>query len=165
MLRSPVVAAADIERVMAQALGAVVQRTAEVPFTHSDYYRAELGPHLARSFLAFEGLRDPGDLATAKLHTNDLEEQWREDGRRQVNLDPGMLGLGQMVLASCKPAAHRVYLGQGVYGELEYLFERSSFRSLPWTYPDYREPWAIAFFNVVREGHRVALKESRWSAA
>ena len=161
LLRNPTVELAVIDQVLVDAFGPVLDRTEERAFTHSDYYRSELGEGLLRSFLAFAGLRDPVDLASAKRRSNVLEERWREDGRRRVNLDPGTLNLGQVVLASCKPAAHRVCLGQGVHAELEYLFQRGSFHPLPWTYPDYREAWVVAFFNRVREGHRETLKETR----
>jgi len=34
-----------------------------------------------------------------------------------VNIDPGYISLGKLVLASTKDHAHRLYLGEGVYGE------------------------------------------------
>jgi len=130
------------------------------PFGYTPYYEREMGPGIRRAFLVMEGRHDPGDLAALKLRSNRLEERWAREGRRRVNLDPGTLGLGQLVLATGKPAAHRVYLAHGIYAEVEYVFERGSFRPLPWTYPDYREPAVIGFFNGARERLRRLRKET-----
>jgi hypothetical protein len=51
-----------------------------------------------------------------------------------------------------------VYLGRGVHAELEYVFEGDSFRPVPWTYPDYRDPGALQFFNGVRRQHKEARR-------
>jgi hypothetical protein len=54
------------------------------------------------------------------------------------------------VLASCKDYSHRLYLGDGVYGELTLIFEHGAWRAMPWTYPDYRTEAYQAFFSRVR---------------
>jgi len=161
LLRSRTAAREGVLSVLSERFGEVDEATAEFPFTHSAYYDREMGPGLFRSFLAFRGLRDPGELSALKLETNALEGAWAGEGSRKVNLDPGLLNLTQVVLASGKAAAHRVYVGRGIYAEVELVFERGSFRPYAWTYPDYREPGAVDFFNCLREGHRVALKENR----
>ncbi len=161
LLRSPEVDPQAVTGALAARFGEVVQATQEAPFHFSAYYDREMGPGLLRSFLAIGGRRDPGELSALKLATNALEHAWAGPGGRRVNLDPGLLDLNHLVLATGKPAAHRVYLAGGIYAEVELVFERGSFRPLPWTYADYREPGAVEFFNRLREGHRVARKESR----
>ena len=140
--------------------GAVALATPLRPFGHTTYYEREMGPGIRRLHLVMEGRHDPGGLAALKLRSNAFEGEWARAGRRRVNLDPGILGLGQLVLATGKPAAHRVYLAHGIYAEVEYVFERGSFRPLPWTYPDYREPAVIGFFNGARERLRRLRKET-----
>lgn len=120
-----------------------------------------MGEGLRRSYAAVEGVVEPERLAPVKLEANALEERWAEAGRRRVNLDPGLLGLTQLVLASLKPSGHRVYLGQGVYAEVEYVFKRGTFERLPWTYGDYAEADVIEFFNELREAHRVGRRGPR----
>ena len=132
-----------------------------IAFPGEGYYAREMGPGLRRMFVGLEGLWDPGWLASLKLRSNALEGRWTREGRRRVNLDPGLVGLAHLVLATGKPAAHRVYLGRGIYAEVEYVFEGKTFRPLPWTYPDYREPEAILFFNGLRDGHKKLRKEAR----
>lgn len=150
----------EVLQVVGTALGPVAAASEEVPFVHTGYYEAEMGPGMRRLFVGLAGAFDPDGLADLKLSSNDLEERWLHEGRRRVNLDPGFLGLAQLVLASGKPAGHRVYLGRGIYGEVELVFAAGTFHPLPWTYPDYRGPAAIDFFNRLRLEHRKARKGS-----
>lgn len=160
LLRSPTARREAVLAAVAQRFGPVGAATGEEPFVQSRYYHAEMGDGLLRSYVALEGLRDPRELAGLKVAANALEAAWAGPGGRVVNADPGLLNLTQVVLASGKPAAHRVYLGQGIYAEVELIFERGSFRPLPWTYPDYRDPRVIAFFDQVRESHKRRLRSA-----
>jgi hypothetical protein len=72
-------------------------------------------------------------------------------GNRPVNLDPGLLTLEALNLATTKPHYHRLYLSKGVFGELTLIYRQGGFEPLPWTYPDYREKWATVFFEKVRK--------------
>jgi hypothetical protein len=68
-----------------------------------------------------------------------------------LNIDPGLLSAERLVLATGKNYSHRIYLGQGIFGDLTLIYERGSFRPLAWTYPDYRQEEAIWMFNKIRE--------------
>lgn len=109
-------------------------------FRWTDYYRPEMGEKILRSYWAFERLVDPSSLATIKRETDSLEQSLAPDGRRRVNIDPGMLGTARFCLATTKDRSHRLPLADGIYGELTLIYEHGSFRALPWTYPD----WASA---------------------
>lgn len=129
----------------------------EMPFDHTDYYFREMGHPLYRRFASFSRLISPGDLVDIKLYTNELEKKVSEQGSRRVNLDPGWLSLGQFVLATGKPVAHRIYLGRGIYADLTLIYEKGGFRALPWTYPDYASMEIIEMLNLIRKN----LKASR----
>jgi hypothetical protein len=135
------------------------------PFTETHYYDREMGEGILRGFILLSERFEPDALAGIKLRTNELERRWLRDERRRVNLDPGFLDLGHLILASGKPAGHRVYLRDGIYAEIEYLYQSGSFQTLPWTYPDYLEPDVIAFFNELREAFRIGRKETLCSKA
>ncbi|MBI5015098.1 MAG: DUF4416 family protein [Deltaproteobacteria bacterium] len=132
----------------------------ELPFTQSAYYDREMGPGLRRAFGAVEGLWYPQRLPQLKLSANVLEHRWRGPSGRRVNLDPGLLSLTQVVLASGKPAGHRLHLDQGIHGEIEYVYAGGGFRALPWTYPDFRAPSTLEFFNGLRAAHRAKLRRA-----
>ncbi len=132
------------------AYGPVDLRSDPVAFSYSDYYEGEMGPALERCFFSFLELIDPGRLASIKVATNHMEAQLEVGGGRTVNIDPGYVARDHLVLATTKAAAHRPYLGKGIYAELTYRWRRGGFAPLEWTYPDYQEPAHQAFFEAVR---------------
>lgn len=120
--------------------GPIAVASETVPFDWTDYYRRELGERLLRRWVGFKRLVEPDRLASIKRATGRIEAALAEADRRRVNIDPGLLSLHSLVLASTKQFAHRVYLADGVYAEPTLLYESGGFRGLPWTYPDYRSP-------------------------
>jgi len=146
---------------LAQVCGAIEAWSEPVAFTHTSYYARELGEHPWRQFLTFVRLVDPGELATIKTQTNQMEREWTREGRRLVNLDPGYISLSKLVLATTKNHWHRIYLGQGIYAEATLPFRDGAFRPQEWTYPDYRTPEHLAFFAAARECYRRQLRDSR----
>ncbi len=130
--------------------GPVDSASVPIDWTASTYYHDEMGPNIRRQFLSFERLIAADELATVKLATNDLEARWRTASGRQVNIDPGYIAATKLVLASTKDAAHRIYLGRGIYAEVTLLFSNGSFQPHVHTYPDYAAREAVEFFNWVR---------------
>jgi hypothetical protein len=121
-----------------------------LPFTVSSYYAAEMGPGLLRQFIAFARLIQPDELPAVKLETMALEAEFALDGRRRVNLDPGYLCAGKLVLATSKNQQHRLYLGQGIYGEVALRYHAGAWQPWEWTYPDYRSPEYAQVFADIR---------------
>jgi hypothetical protein len=126
------------------------------PFRDTEYYADEMGPDLLRSFLSFQPLVQPQSLAEIKLQTNAIEAEiadqcLRADVPRPVNLDPGYLDPGKIVLATVKDRSHRIYIGQGIYAEVTLHYADHAWRVWPWTYPDYRRPEYHAYFEEVRK--------------
>ena len=147
-----------------QSIGPVDKASDIWVFDETTYYAAQMGHPLLRMFVAFQGTRDPGDLVHLKVKTNDLERRASgivSDVARPVNLDVGYLGLSQIVLASAKPASHRVYLGEGIYAEVTLRFVRPGFELLPWTYMDYRRAEYHDFFGRARRQLKLELKGQR----
>ncbi|MFH1190440.1 MAG: DUF4416 family protein [Candidatus Omnitrophota bacterium] len=120
-------------------------------FTHSDYYRDEMGSGLKRKFLSFRKLLDLKDIYKVKLRTNRLEIKFLSLGRRRVNIDPGYLDHAKLVLFSTKDYVHRIYLNKGIYAEVTLYYKDKSFNAWPWTYPDYKSGGYIEIFNSIRE--------------
>lgn len=135
--------------------------TRELAFDITGYYQREMGEKLQRRFFAFQNLVDPGLLADVKLFTNSLEDRFRKGQARAVNLDPGMLSIHNLVLATGKQVAHRPYLMKGIYADLTLIFEKGTFRPLPWTYPDYAEQGMLEFLNRIRKAYKNDLREWR----
>lgn len=158
VILSPTLGEQEAAGALVEAFGPVADKLPFVPYTETKYYEKEMGEGLTRGFFAFANPYNPGELSDTKLTTNAIETGFAQEGRRRVNFDPGALDMHKFVLPSCKEAAHRVYLGKGVHAEIEYRFISGTFAPLEWTYPDYRNPRVIKWFNDLREGLRVQRK-------
>jgi hypothetical protein len=147
------------QKKMSERFGPVDYESPTFPFDQTRYYAAEFGETLQRRFISFSRLIDPGELAAIKGWTNELERELALEGRRRINLDPGYLSLGKLVLATTKEWQHRIYLGGGIYAEVTLRYRQGSFRPWEWTYPDYRSPEYIATFNHIRHLYARQLRE------
>lgn len=139
--------------------GPVLAESAHRPFSYTDYYDREMGGNPSRYFLVFRRLVDPSRLPDIKLATNALEEVFAEQGGRRVNLDPGLLSGGSLILATTKNRSHRIPLAKGIYGEVTLIYYRHAFHGLPWTYADYGSDEFRALFKTYRDQYMAQLKE------
>ncbi|MCS7200190.1 MAG: DUF4416 family protein [Caldimicrobium sp.] len=141
-----------VKRELEEDLGLVLlqSRTYDIS-AYTTYYEKEMGKPLWKTFYFFEKLKEPEFLIALKHRCYLIERQWVDSGdKRSLNLDPGYLNLSKVVLSTFKDYAHRLYLGNSVYGEVTLIFRDKSFQSLPWTYPDYRASHTIDVFNQAR---------------
>ncbi len=145
-----------VKEELARLFGPMDYESELLPFDHTAYYTPEFGPDLLRQIVAFEDLIDPADLPAIKCRTNELEGSLAVEGKRQVNIDPGYVSLGKLVLASTKDHGHRLYLGQGIYGEVTLTYRQGRFRPWPWTYPDYASDRYCALFGAIRQRYKGA---------
>ena len=151
----------ELASILSEKWGPVDFASTPVPFDFTDYYAAEMGPSLLRFFVSFERLVDPARLAEIKRETNAIEDLFREEGKRKVNLDPGLLCLSRFVLATTKESSHRIPLAAGIYGEVTLLFEKGRFRPVEWTYPDYRSPEYAAILGEIRGIYKRQVRPAR----
>ena len=115
------------------------------------YYKDEMGENLKKLFVVFKDLIDPVELAITKIVTNIIESDYIINDKRMVNLDPGYITQAKLVLATTKNYSHRVYLGQGIFGDVHMHYQKGQYRPNPWTYPDYQDTSNVRFFGEVRE--------------
>ena len=134
----------------------------DFPFTSdTGYYEREMGDGLSRTFIVFKKIAAQDSLAGIKKETMAIEEGFRGGNRRTVNLDPGMLAMDKLVLATAKEYSHRVCLAGGIHAEVELVCRDGRMQSLEWTYPDYRTAEALDFFDRARLDLREALRQER----
>lgn len=72
------------------AFGPIDAMTEHEIFTWTDYYNLEMGQPIGRFFLCFQNRVAPDRLAEIKLLTNEIEMSYAIDGKRKINLDPGL---------------------------------------------------------------------------
>jgi len=135
------------------------------PFAATTYYAAEMGHGLERCLVAFLHLADPARLSAWKIFTNEVENSFTLGERRLVNLDPGYVARERLVLATGKNYSHRIYLHQGIYGDLTLKYDNRDFQPLPWSYPDYAAPPLRNLLLQVRQKYLWQLKSlTTWGA-
>ena len=134
--------------------GPIVLTSPTFEFAWSNYYEATMGTELVKQFWAFEQLVDPAALPSLKLATNQLEEEASRvvtvPESRPLNLDPGYLTEAKLVLATTKDRDHRLYLSDGIFGEVTLYYRRGVWTAREWTYPDYQQPGYHEFLDACR---------------
>jgi hypothetical protein len=141
-----------------QAYGAIDLASPWMDFNYTEYYAPEMGQSLCRRMLVFKELIDQLDLARIKLHTNELELKYAQEGRRCVNIDPGYLLYERFVLATGKNYSHRIHIGHGIYADLTLIYQQGAYQSLPWTYPDYAHATMGEFLMQVRQKYSTDIR-------
>ncbi len=140
------------ESLLAGRFGPILLSSEVMAWNFSRYYEPEMGPGLIRRWVCHVPLLPPVSVLNFKKEAMLLEARLRDArGNRQVNLDPGILTLHNLILATTKDYAHRIYLGEGVYAEVTLIFSRGQFQPLPWTYADYRTAVCLDFLNRCRQ--------------
>ena len=152
----------EIISVLESHFGPVEEQSPVFDFSFTDYYDSEMGSRPVRYLLLFRNLVDPSALADFKNLTNSLEKGFAfEDGRRRVNLDPGLLSLSNFILATCKDRSHRIPLRDGIYAETTLIYQDKDFQRLPWTYADYSSDEIKAVLRGFREKIKKMLKDCK----
>jgi hypothetical protein len=108
------------------------------PFDCTDYYTSEMGGGLKRSFVALKELKRPYDLSNLKEIAASVEDMFRVNDKRQVNIDPGYIDHFKFVLFSGKHGGHKIAILQGTYADMLLRYEKNKWHPFPWTFPDFK---------------------------
>ena len=153
--------ASDLFERLEAAFGTVDHRSDEILFTYTDYYAEEMGPRLRRIICSFEKLVDPATLPEIKEISNRVENAHRSGSFRRVNLDPGLITLERLVLASTKDNGRRIPLREGIYAEITLVYHHGEYHATDWTYPDYRSEAYLREFEIIRAIYKQQLKQQQ----
>ena len=137
---------------LTEAFGEIEDESEHFSFSEefSDYYDEELGGRGLRVIFSFRDTVEPDRQAEIKKATNEMERILSEDGRRLINLDPGFINHGRLMLATTKAAGFRIPLADGIYTELTLFWARGAWHKLPWSYRDYQSERVQKFITSVR---------------
>jgi len=149
-----------VQQTLEREFGGALLVSPSSQWDYSLHYKDELGWPLLRQFVFFKNVIDPETLADIKVKTNEIEDSFSVNGKRQINLDPGYLTLAKIVLASTKNYAHRVYLRKGIYGEITLFYQDGIFKPHIFTYRDYQEKSCIDMFMHARKLFKKQLDDS-----
>lgn len=130
--------------------GNVIFESEVFDWDFTKFYEKEMGSGLKRKFVFFDRLIEPDEIAEIKLKTNEIEKKFAEKGNRRINLDPGYLAESKVVLASVKDFSHKIYISNGIYGDVVLRYRNDSFEPFEHTYPDFKSKEYTEMFNKVR---------------
>lgn len=146
------------------AYGPLALESSLFDFTETQFYEASMGSELKKRLWVFERTILPESLPALKLQTNAWEDEYRQSHghaeARPLNLDPGYVTEAKLVLATTKDRDHRLYLADGIFGEVTLHYRQGTWQSRPWTYPDYQRPEYHQFLSQARELLRAKLRSS-----
>lgn len=146
-------------KVLETLFGEILFESSPKVWDYSKYYEPEMGSPLFKRLIFFRRLISEEDIATIKLTTNKIERELSYNGKRNINIDPGYISLAKLVLVTTKDYCHRIYLANGIYGEVTLIFKKNSFSPHEFTYRDYSEAEYIKIFNLSRAIYKHLLRE------
>ena len=126
----------------------------------SNYYDEELGGEGLRVIFSFCDPIDASRQAEIKEMTNEMEHILSENGSRKINLDPGFINHGRLMLATTKNAGFRIPLKNGIYTELTLFWAKGEWHKLPWSYRDYQSEKVQKFLTETRAKYLKWRKEN-----
>lgn len=121
-----------------------------IEFKYTEYYNDEMGSNLTRRFLSFKNLISPDKIVDIKRNSIEIERRFAIVKKRRINIDPGYLNEAKLILATTKDFSHRIYLKNKIFAEVTLLYKARKFRSLPWTFPDYKTKKYKDIFSEIR---------------
>ena len=141
--------------ILIKEFGEIEDMSEEFSFSKefSTYYDDEIGGEGLRRIYSFKELIDPARQAEIKTRTNEIEAEFSLEGNRQINLDPGFINHGRLLLATTKETGFRIPLKDGIYTELTLFWARGGWQKLPWTYRDYQSSLVQKFITKVRASY------------
>ena len=91
----------------------------EYLFSHSAYYKEEMGESLNKRFIVFKNMIERDYISDVKKITDSIEKEYSdENNNRKINIDPAILTLENFILVTNKNFTHRIYLKDGVFADL-----------------------------------------------
>lgn len=134
-----------------ELFGPIDWQSEDFPFDVTDYYEKEMGSGLLRRFLSFQNLILPDGIADIKIRTNELENKYRKESKRQINLDPGYLDTYKVVLASTKFGGQKILIGKGIYADMTLVMYKGQWEGFAWGFPDFKSRRYDAVLSKIRD--------------
>jgi len=115
-------------------------------WTAPEPYRREAGSDLVNIVLVFNRPCSRNDLPDIKRKTNQIEDFFRKNGLRRVNLNPGLALPEGVLVASRKPKEGREPLSEDVWGQLVLECDNDRLRPSPYTFDEYTDAKRLVKF-------------------
>lgn len=121
-----------------------------VNFTYTNFYEPEMGPNLKRCLVSFQRTMPSQLLPKAKKWTQKIEDKFRLEGKRQVNIDAGYLDFCKVVLVSGKFGGHKIALTDDCFADMILDYQKGAWRPFQWCFPDFASGVYNSDLNKIR---------------
>ena len=128
-------------------------------FTNTTYYQSEFGSNLWRAWLGIRELGDPSQLLVKKKICTALEEKEAVNGCRKYNIDVGYLDPDKLVLASWKRGPNKLYLGDGIWADVQFNYSKGIFIPTRWAFPDLNNQVYLRDLKILREKLKAKMRK------
>lgn len=149
-------------KILKNKFGKIDYISEEHQFDWTSYYNEEMGNSVKKILISFEKLVKVESLSKIKIWTNKIEKKISENNCRKINLDPGIMDLHRLILATTKNRGHRFPLQKGIYGEVTIIYQSKRYQELPWTYDDYKSDALkndlISIRNILKNQYKIQNK-------
>ena len=125
-----------IER-LSKKFGAFDYKSGWFDFFYTNFYEPEMGKDLKRCIVSFQKTIPPEDLPKAKKWSQEVEDKFRIDGKREVNIDAGYMDACKVVLISGKFGGHKIDLTKDCYADMIMDYQKGNFIPMPWCFTDF----------------------------
>lgn len=146
-----------------RTLGSIIDVwPSEILLRPPEKYTSELGSPISSFVAVFDHLISPTELIALKHKSLEIERILSIGGKRLFNLNPGYLDSTKVVVASGKKYYSRVYVGSGVFIEIELYYDGRRFRSFHYTFPEYKSGKRRRRFHELRGCYLKGLRLERY---
>jgi hypothetical protein len=136
----------------AAAGSGILMKSGVIDFTqYSSYYNMEMGSGIIKQLFLSDKIIKCHEIGKYKRISNLIESESSKNGCRTVNIDPGYVNTGQVVLATTKYSPHRLPIDAELWAEITLIRHKKSWFPLLWTYKDYASDRFTAFFDEARK--------------
>ncbi|EDP73855.1 DUF4416 family protein [Hydrogenivirga sp. 128-5-R1-1] len=150
-----------VENHLKKFYGQFLIETAPFELPYSKYYFEEMGYPLFKKFVAVNYLTTHLNLANIKKHCMFIEDKYRNNRNRTVNIDPILVDEEKVLVATKKYRGNRIQIDKDIFVEIELWYHDKEFKSFLWTYLDYKEN--TEFFKKARKLLKKLKKEGKTS--
>jgi hypothetical protein len=141
-----------------EIFGKIDWMSEDFSFDVTGYYENEMGKDLLRRFYSFEKLISPEQIAEIKIQTTQIEEKYRNEKGRTINLDPGYLDTYKVVLASVKFGGQKIYLGNGIYADMTLVMYKGKWEAFAWGFPDFKSRRYDSILSKIRDLYKAQMR-------
>lgn len=146
-------------KMLERKFGKIDYETEPILFDYTNYYEKEMGKPIYRIYFSFQKLIYPYKLGQIKIITNRIENLLKKENGRKVNIDPGIITLSNLILATTKNYSHRLPISKRIYGEVTLIYRNKNYTNLEWTYPDYKDEKNKKHFLKMRELYKKQINK------